>query len=197
MELIELENIWKEYDKKVADNTRLNKEILKRILISKPERRFNWIKIKAGFNVFSPLILFFLLAMTNIQFQFTVNFYVGLSLFMVVYLITYIWDIKYYLLIRRTDFSNAILTIKKAVAELEKYKIRTTRIKYILMPFAIIGIFCMVIQKPIIHKESIVLFALIILVFFLSIYYTFKYSIYERFRVLNKEIEEVENIDKE
>jgi uncharacterized membrane protein len=197
MELTELENIWKEYDKKVTDNTRLNKEILRRILISKPERRFNWIKIKAGFNVFSPVILFVLLLIMDVQFQLTVSFYIGLSLFMTVYILTYIWDIKYFLLIRRIDFSNEILTIKKAVAELEKYKIKTTRIKYVLMPFAIAGIFCMLIQKPIINNETIVLFTLIIIVFFSSIYFTFKFSIYERFKMLNREIEEVENIDKE
>lgn len=197
MELIELENIWKDYDKKVTDNTRLNKEILRRILLSKPERRINWIKIKAGFNVFSPVILFILLSIMNVQFQLTLSFYIGLSLFMIVYLLTYIWDIKYFLLIRKIDFSNAILTIKKTVAELEKYKIKTTRIKYVLMPFAIVGIFCMLIQKPIINKETIVLFALIILVFLSSIYYTFKFSIYERFRLLNREIAEVEGIDKE
>jgi len=197
MELTELENIWKEYDKKVTDNTRLNKEILRRILISKPERRFNWIKIKAGFNVFSPVILFILLVIMDVQFQLTVSFYIGLTLFMTVYLLTYIWDIKYFLLIRRIDFSKEILTIKKAVAELEKYKIKTTRIKYVLMPFAIVGIFCMLIQKPIINNETIVLFALIILVFFSSIYFTFKFSIHERFKMLNREIKEAENIDKE
>ncbi len=197
MEFIELENIWKEYDKKLSDNTRLNKEILKRILISKPERRFNWIKIKAGFNVFSPVILFILLVVMDVKFYFTVSFYIGLSLFLAVYILSYIWDIKYFLLIRKLDFSNAILSIKKGVAELEKYKIKTTRIKYVLMPVAIIGIFCMLIQKPIINNETIVLFLLIVLVFFLSIYYTFKFSIYERFKKLNKEIEEVENIEKE
>jgi len=197
MELIELENIWKEYDKKVTDNTRLNKEILKRLLISKPERRVNWIKIRAGFNVLSPIILPLLLMIMKVQFQITTQFYIGLSLFLAVYILSYIWDVKYFLLIRKLDFSNAILSIKKGIAELEKYKIKTTRIKYVLMPVAIIGIFCMLIQKPIINKETIVLFTLIILVFFSSIYYTFKFSIYERFRKLNREIEEVQNIEKE
>jgi len=197
MELIELENIWKDYDKRITESTRLNKEILKRIIISKPERRFNWIRIKAGFNIFSPVILFILLVVMNIRFNYTVSFFIGLSLFLSVYILSYIWDIKYFLLIRKLDFSNAIVTIKKGVAELEKYKIKTTRIKYVLMPVAIVGIFCMLIQKPIINKETIFLFALIILVLLSSVYYTFKFSIYERFRKLNKEIEDVENIEKE
>ena len=32
MELIELQNIWQQYDKKLSENTRLNKEILKMML---------------------------------------------------------------------------------------------------------------------------------------------------------------------
>jgi hypothetical protein len=40
-----------------------------------------------------------------------------------------------------------VLSIKKLIAELEKYKIKTTRIKYLLMPVAMVGFFLMIIQK--------------------------------------------------
>jgi len=40
------------------------------------------------------------------------------------------------------------------------------------------------------------MFALIILVYITSIYYTFKYSISEQFRKLNKEIFEIEELEK-
>lgn len=197
MELIELENIWKEYDKKVKDNTRLNKEILKRLLISKPERRFNWIKIKAGFNVLSPIIFPVLLMIMKVRFQITTQFYIGLSIFLILYLTVYIWDVKYYLLIRKIDFSDSILVIKKNLAILEKYMIKKTRFRYMSMPFAIIGIFLMLFQKPVFNIESFMFFILVVLVFILSLYYTFKYSVHERFKTLNKEIQEVENIEKE
>jgi Na+-transporting NADH:ubiquinone oxidoreductase subunit NqrC len=99
-------------------------------------------------------------------------------------------------LIRKIDFSGAILSIKKRIAELEKYKIKTTRIRYLIMPFAILGIFFMIIQKPIFNTESIIMLVLIILVFISSIYYTFKYSIYEQYKKLNKEINEIEELEK-
>lgn len=197
MELVELENIWKEYDKKIADNTRLNKEILRRMLILKPERRLNWIKVKAGFNVSSPLIFFFLALITDVQFQMTVNFYIGLSLFIPVYFITYIWEIKYLVLLRRIDFSGATLTIKKNIAHMEKFKIKITRIRYILMPLAILGIFLIIPEKPIFNKEFIIFLVVTALVFLSSTYYTFKYSIKERFQKLNREIKEIENIERE
>ena len=196
MELIELENIWKEQDKKIANSISLNKEILRRMLIAKPEKRLDWIKIKAGFNILSPIILPILLMIMKVQFQITTQFYIGLSIFLILYLIIYIWDVKYFLLIRKIDFSDSILVIKKNLAVLEKYMIKKTRFRYMLMPLAIIGIFLMLFQKPVFNIESIIFFILVILVFISALYYTFKYSVFERFKILNKEIQEVENIDK-
>lgn len=196
MELNELQNIWLQYDQKITENTRLNKEILKKMLLSKPEKRLNWIKIKAGFNLFSPVILILLIKIMDMKFSLTINFYIGLSLFLTTFVITYIWNVRYFLLIRKIDFSGAILSIKKRIAELEKYKIKTTRIRYLIMPFAILGIFFMIIQKPIFNTESIIMLVLIILVFISSIYYTFKYSIYEQYKKLNKEINEIEELEK-
>ncbi|HEY5592765.1 MAG TPA: hypothetical protein VIK55_17320 [Paludibacter sp.] len=197
MELNELQNIWLQYDRKITDNTHLNKEILKRILMSKPEKRLNWIKIKAGFNVFSPVILILLIKIMDMKFSLTSSFYIGLSLFLTLFIINYIWNIRYFLLVRKIDFSGAILSIKKQIAELEKYKIKTTRVRYLIMPFAILGIFLMIFQKPIFNAESIVFFVLVLIVFISSIYYTFKYSINEQFRKLNKEISEITELEKE
>ncbi|HEY5122154.1 MAG TPA: hypothetical protein VIK14_00300 [Ignavibacteria bacterium] len=196
MELIELENIWREYDKKITENTRLNKEILKRMLISKPRSRLNWLKIFAGFTMIAPIILLIVTLILNVQFHVTNSFYIGLGLFMVIYITIYVWNVRYFLLIRKINFSEQILTIKREIAELEKYKIKITRIRYILMPFAIAGIFLMLVQKPIFNKDSIVVLALIVIVFISSVYFTFKYSIYERFRMLNREIEEIEMLEK-
>jgi hypothetical protein len=132
----------------------------------------------------------------KVQFQITTQFYIGLSIFLIIYLTIYIWDVKYFLLIRKIDFSDSILVIKKNLAVLEKYMIKKTRFKYMLMPFAIIGIFLMLFQKPVFNIESIIFFVLVVLVFVSSLYYTFKYSVFERFKILNKEIQELENIDK-
>ena len=92
-----------------------------------------------------------------------------------------------------------VLSIKKVIAELEKYKIKTTRLRYLLMPFAMIGFLLMIIHKITFSFNfvSIIPLLLIILVFISSMYFTFKYSIYERFRKLNKEIDDIEQLEKE
>lgn len=195
MDFIELEQIWQNYDRKISENSRINREILKRLLIAKPEKRFNRIKLTATIQLFSPAIFLFLLITLKVRFEITQNFYVGLCLFLPVYLIAYFWDLQYFRLIRKIEFSQSILTIKKKVAELEKHKIKTTRIRYLLMPLAMAGFLIMLIQKPVLNSQSLVLFGLIVLVFFSSLYVTFKFSIHERFKALNQEIDEIRKME--
>jgi len=199
MELTELQNIWQEYDKKLSENTRLNKEILRLIMLEKPRRRINWIKIKAGLWIFSPVLFVFLILILNVQFNISTRFFIGLGLFLPVYIITYIWDIRYFKLIRGIDFAMPVLSIRKVITELEKYKIKTTKIRYLLMPLAMAGFLLMIIHKITFSFDflSILPLLLIVLVFFSSMYFTFKYSIYERFIKLNKDIDEIEQLEQE
>jgi len=199
MELTELQNIWQEYDKKLSENTRLNKEILRLILIEKPQKRLNWIKIKAGLWIFSPVLFVSLILILNVQFNISTRFFIGLGLFLPVYIISYIRDIRYFTLIREIDFTMPVLSIKKVITELQKYKIKTTKIRYLLMPLAATGFLLMIIHKITIKLDfySILPLLLIVLVFFSSIYYTFKYSIYERYKKLNKDIDEIEQLERD
>jgi hypothetical protein len=196
MELTEMQNIWQEYDKKISENTRLNKEILRLMLIEKPQRRLNWIKIKAGLWIFSPLLFVFLVLILDVQFNISARFFIGLSLFLPVYIISYIWDIKYFRLIHGIDFTMPVLTIRKVITELEKFKIMTTKIRYLLMPVAMTGFLMMIIHKITLRPDflSLLPLLLIVLVFFSSMYFTFKYSIYERYKKLNKDLEEIEQL---
>ena len=199
MELSELQNIWQEYDKKISQNTRLNKEILRLMLLSKPRRRLNWIRIRAVISIFSPIIFVTVLLVLKVPFHIGLSFYIGLAMFLPVYTITYIWDIEYFKLIRKIDFSMPVLTLKKEIAQLEKYKIKKTQIRYILMPFAMAGFLLMIIHSMnfSFNFVSMIPLILMILVFLSSMYITFKYSIYERFKKLNKDIDEIERLEKE
>jgi hypothetical protein len=195
MELIELQNIWQQYDKKLSESTRLNKEILKRMLKSEPEKRVTWIKLKAAFNLILPIALILGILVPRVEFRNEIDFYIGFVLFGTFSLITYYWAIRYYLLINKIDFVKSITEIKKDIKKTEKYKFKITKFGYIFLPFAMIGIF-LIAEVPILSKDSFIPISLIILVFITSIYYTFKYSIFERFRKLNMEIEEIEQLEK-
>ncbi|MCX6320649.1 MAG: hypothetical protein NTX93_02440 [Bacteroidia bacterium] len=196
MELIELQNIWQQYDKKLSENTRLNKEILRIILKSKPQKRVTWIKLKAGFNLILPIVLVLGILVPGVEFRNEPDFYIGTILFGTFFLITYYWAVRYYLLVSKIDFTNSITLIKKNIRQIEKYKIKITKFGYIFMPLAMIGIF-LIAEIPILSKDSFLPISLIILVFIVSIYYTFKYSISERFRKLSLEIDEIVQLEKE
>jgi hypothetical protein len=199
MDLPELQNIWQEYDKKLSESTRLNKEILRLMLVAKPRKKLNWIQIRSALNILSPVVFVALVLILDVQFRSGVNFYIGAGLFFGIYALTYFWDVRYFLMTRSIDFSLPVLSIKKAIAELEKYKIKTTKIKYLLMPLAITGFLLMIIQRITFSFNfvSMLPLLLIILVFLSSMYFTFKYSIYERFLQLNKDIAEIEQLEKE
>jgi hypothetical protein len=196
MELIELQNIWLQYDKKLSENTRLNKEILKRMLKSKPEKRVTWMKIRAAFNLILPIVLILGILVPGVEFRNETGFYLGVFLFGLFFLLTYYWAIRYYLLINKIDFANSITEIRKDIKETEKFKIKITKFGYIFLPFAMIGIF-LIAEIPIFLKDSFLPISLIILVFIISIYVTFKYSISERYRKLTLEIHEIEQLEKE
>jgi hypothetical protein len=196
MELIELQNIWQQYDKKLLENTRLNKEILRMMLQSKPEKRVTWLKLKAAFKLILPIVLVLGILVPGVEFRNEIDFYIGVVLFGIFFLITYYWAVRYYLLIKKIDFTNSITEIKKNIKETEKYKIKITKFGYIFLPVAMIGIF-LIAEIPILSKGSFIPISLIILVFIISIYYTFKYSISERFKKLSLEIDEIEQLEKE
>jgi len=199
MELTVLQNIWEQYDKKISENTRLNKEILRRMLLSKPEKRLNWIKIKTVIDLILPFILIPFIMVPNSHFRDTFDFYIGLGLFVSFASIAYIWTIKYHIMIGKINFSDPVLSTKKKIKELEKYKRKTTRLRYIFAPFAIIGIFLVANIHNFSPKGtfSYLFLFLVVIVMIFSIYYTFKYSISERFRKLNLEIEEIEQLEKD
>lgn len=195
MELSELQKYWDIYEKKVDENIHINKEILRRMLISKTEKRFNKIKIKAGINLIAPFILILFLVLPNTDFHNTYYFYSGLTVFLVLATIIFIWTIKYYIMIGKIDFSNPVLIIKKNIQELERYKIKTTKLGYIFTPFAMIGIF-LVANIPLFSMDTVLFLLLVVIVMIFSMYYTFKYSIFERFKKLNIEIDEIEQLEK-
>jgi ABC-type multidrug transport system fused ATPase/permease subunit len=195
MELNELQAIWQRYDNDLKENTRMNKEVLRHILISKPQKRLTGEKIKAGVNLILPVVLVLLVLLPNVQYRASVEFFGGALMFGTVFSVIYYWSVRYYLLIGKVDFSEPVTVIKKNAKHLEKYKIKLKRIGYILMAPGITGIFLMG-GFPLFSRESIVPVSLIVFVMAASIYLTFRYSIVEQFRKLNREIAALEQLEK-
>jgi len=194
MEITDLQNMWTQHNKDISENTRINKQLLKNILTSKTERKINWIKVKAIFNLILPIILLTTILIPKLRLRFDSDFIIGGLLFGIVFIIGYFWSVQYFLKVSRMDLKNAITSTKKDIIELERYKFKITKLGYMLIPFALIGIF-MMLELPFFTKSSLIPISLIIIVMIVSIYITFKFSIFEYFKKINREIVEIEKLE--
>lgn len=206
MELMELQSLWLENNRKLDETLRVNRVIMNKLLKAKPEKRLIRIKAEALITLILPLILLALIVSDvldpNIKARSDSQFYLGIFLFGVTYLTNYFLTAKYYWLLLKVDFSHAMLEIKTRILKAEAFKLKLTRISYWLMPFAIIGIL-MILGMPIFSMktdlpiQSYLSLLLIVMVFIGSAYITFKYTLVERFRKLKQEIVELEKLMKE
>jgi|SRR6056297_735414 len=196
MELDDLKLMWQNQEKQIAKNTKLNREILRYMLIKAPQRRMNKEKFSAIVNIALPLIIISVILIPNIELRNTFNFYLGVVAFAVPFILTYTWSIQYFLTINKIDFTNPITTIKKRIKHLERQKTKITKLGFMLMPVAITGIFIMG-KIELFTTHSLLPLGLIILIMIISGLYTFKIALHKRFTEFKKEIEAIENLEKD
>jgi hypothetical protein len=206
MELSEMQNIWLENNHKLEQTLQINKVMLNQLLRAKPEKRMVRIKAEALFTLIGPFILLILIATGILKFDFNAKrdifFYAGILIFGTTFLTNYLLSVKYYWLLLKVDLSEKILEIKTRILKAEAFKLKLTRISYMLMPFAITGIF-MILGVPLFALNSNLTIQaylpllLITIVFIGSALVTFKYTLVRRFRRLKAEIAELELLMKE
>ena len=201
MEWTELQVMWQQYDARLTENTRINKEILKRIIRRKPERRVNWVRFQSGVGLlWIPifLLLFFavLIPASHIEFNHGLALYLGIFLYGGGVLLGYYWSINYFMLLRNIDFSHSVITTRKNLMQLEKYQTKTLRRgSYLLMPFAFIGII-LIFNLQLFTKENTLGSSLILVMMVALMYYKFRWKNWW-FKKLNAELDEIEQLEKE
>lgn len=194
MELADLQNTWIKHDKKLVESININKTIFKNILTERTQRKMKWVMAKAVFNLVLPIILLITILIPNVVYRNDINFIIGGILFGIVFIVSYIWAVQYFMKVSRIDFKNTITAAKKDLIELEKYKFKITKLGYLFIPFGIIGIL-MMLEIPLFSKNTLLPIFLIIITMAISIYITFKFSIIEYFKKINQEILEIEKLE--
>lgn len=195
MELEQLQNMWLQSDKVILDKVSLDKNALKEIIQSKTANKLNWIQFKTGFSLIAQIFVVGVF-ISKIQFRDDLYFYIGALILGALATILLFWTVDYYLRIGKTDFSRPITSIKKQIKKVEKHKFRITKIGYALSPFALLGT-VLLIGIPAFQNDLLYVFLLTLVVFIISIFYTFKYSIFEQFKKINKELDEIRQLEKE
>jgi len=197
MELSELQHIWKEYDLKIDENTQIDKCLLKEVLIRKPIKKINWLQLKALLQLIAPAIVLFLF-FTRVKLREPgLELYIGISLFLCLVLLGYVWAITYYLLLRRIAFSESALTVKSQLIKIKRYKIRTLQWNYLLWPPTILSLYLMLNINSsfnVIFNQAVIPVLLCVVVFILFSHYRF-ISLNVQFNQLNKELEEIQELE--
>ena len=194
MEIDEIKTIWTQHEKMLVENTKMNKELLKKLLIVNAEKRIDWLKIKSLVGLILPLIGIIFIAIPRIQFTLETDVVIGIVLFVSISAITYIWAIKLYLRIERLNPNGPITTVSKQLKLVEKYKMKNTKYCLILAPFMIIGIFLSA-GIPFLSPKMIPFYALMVIVFLISTYIRTKHGLVAQVRKIDRDIEEISKLE--
>ena len=196
MEWIELQAMWQQYDARLAENTRINKEILKRMLLSKPEKRMNIMKGWATFRLVAFIPIICIALIPNIKFRNEWDFYTGL--FLLISMLTFgLYQItKWFLLIRNIDFTNQIAKTKKQLLKLEKLKLKLLKWEFLFAIVGITGVFLIGKLLPVRTKEFIIL--TVLMIFLMPIvFFVHQKRIKNQLNNFNTELNEIEQLEKE
>ena len=195
MEWAELQNLWQQYDARLAENTLINKEILKRVIYSKSEKRQKWMRGWAIFGIVMPIPIMCMALIPNVKFRNEWDFYLGLFLLIVVLASVLYRTIQDFLLIRDIDFTNQVAKTKKQLVRLEETRLKAKKISYFSMVVAMVSV-CMLAKIPVMTKSFIGLTIFIILLFIITIYIQSK-RFKNQMNNFNAELDEIEQLEKE
>jgi len=196
MELDELKSAWIQHERVLLENTALNKELLRKLLLVNVEKRIDWLKIKKLAGLILPLIGIVFIVIPRIQFSFQFDVVLGFILFGSISVISYIWLIREYLLIEKLNLNESITTVSKQLRVAERYKLKITKNGYLLAPFMIVGVFLSA-GIPFLSTKMIPFYALCVIIFLISTYIRSKYGTIARLRKLEKDIEEISKLERD
>jgi hypothetical protein len=194
MELDELKNLWVQHEKVLVENTWVNKELLRKMLTVNAEKRVDWIKIKSLAGLILPFIGFIFIVIPRLEFSPRFEVILGLILFLSMFILSYIWAIRLYLLIEKMSFNGPVLAVRKQLKLVEKYKLKIKKRAYVLAPLMIIGIFLSW-GIPIFSSKMILFYLLCVIVFLVSAYIRSKHGLLAQLRKIDLDLDEISGLE--
>jgi biotin transporter BioY len=196
MELDELKKAWGQHEKMLLKNTVLNRELLLKVLKQNSEKRIDWLKIRSLAGLLLPFILLVFVVLPRIQFTLELKSIIGFILFLPVYIISYTWAIKLYIYIESVNPNSPLTTVSKQLKLVQKYRLKTTRNNYILLPFMVVGIFLSA-GIPFLSSKMIPFYVLMVISFLIGYYVRSKYGLIAQLRKIEKEIAEIAKLEQD
>lgn len=206
MDINILQEMWTDYDKKLSENTRINKEILKQILISKPEKRFSKLVFKAGLEVVGSIVFLIYFFIRYVSFQPTVTFFCGMAVFTITMGIPLAGFIRYFFMLYRMSFTDSVLELRRKMNESKKFRGVIVRNANLLTPFLLISAWFILspdFTSAIIHSLRIIsepigyIPGIIAIVFIFGKRILDKRMIRDRYKKIDQELAEIEELEKD
>ena len=197
MEWKELEAIWQQYDARIAENTRINKEVLKRMLRAKPERRLKRMRGWAIYRIVTPIPVMCIALVPNTKFRNEWDFYLGLFLLIAMLAYMLYCAYQYFSLIRDIDFRNQVAKTKKQLIQLEGLKLKVSKLEVFVGFVMLIGIYLIAQFAVRVNTKHFIVFCIIITLFILVGQYVQFKKFKSKLNTFNAELDEIEQLEKE
>ena len=200
MEWTELQAMWQQYDARLAENTRINKEILKRMLRSKPENRLKRMKGWAMYGIIVPVPIICFALIPNIKFRNEWDFYLGFVLLAAMLSFVLYHGVQWFLQLRNIDFTNQIAKTRKQLIQLKEYRYKNSKFGVLGLILMLIGIYLLMGLETVHSLMKTKLFYILNGIIFLQATVTFlirRRKLNNQLNNFNAELNEIEQLEKE
>lgn len=188
MEISELKSLWAKYDLQLVEHTKVNKRILREMLIKRPLKTINWLKINGLYQLFAGIIIIALFFKTTKHRDPGVELYCGSFLLFALCFFSFFRSIKYFFMLKGVNMAGDLVRAKKQLIDIQKYKLSTAKYNLLITPFSILSVF--LVLPIVLHIMPVLLLTLGFLT--ISIY-KFK-MIAKQFSKLNEQLNELEDL---
>ena len=149
----------------------------------------------AVYGIVMPIPIMCIALIPNTKFRNEWDFYTGFVLIVLIMIITLYMSMQRYQLIKKINFSNPMIQIKKNIVLFEEFSTKMKKVDFVIMIIGMVGV-CLMCKLPVLTKEFAILTIIIFTMFFSATYYHSK-RLKSRLNMLNAELDEIEQLEKE
>ncbi len=193
MEWTEFQGMWQQHDAHLAESIRTNREILRQVLCSKPEKRLRWMKVRAIYGMIIPIPILCIALIPNAKFRDEWDFYLGLILLVTIVAIGIYRAYQYYVLIQEINFTHPVAETKKQLIQLDKFRLKT--LNYGFLNFVALPAVILICQIPV--NVIFLWISIFIIVFAIGIRYIHSRRFKKQLNDFDIELEKIEQLEKE
>lgn len=193
MEWTEFQGMWQQHDVHLAESIRINREILRQVLCSKPERRLRWMKVRAIYGMIIPIPILCIALIPNAKFRDEWDFYLGLILLVTIVAIGIYRAYQYYVLVQEINFTHPVAETKKQLIQLDKFRLKT--LNYGFLNFVALPAVILICQIPV--NVIFLWISIFIVVFAIGIRYIHSRRFKKQLNDFDIELEKIEQLEKE